>query len=246
MFAAGGLGPADLDAVAAAAPDGAVEEAVRRLAHTIETESLLRDIVDSTHRISTLVDAAKQYSQLDRAPHQWSDLHECLDATLTMLGSTLTGLRVVKQYDPTIPAVPGYPAELNQVWTNIIDNARAAMDGSGTLTVRTGRTGDCAVVEIGDTGPGIPHEARERIFEPFFTTKPVGRGTGGLGLGLDVTYRVVVNRHHGDLRVESEPGHTVFQVWLPLRFRMPLPETLPDRSRYQVGGRIPGGSEAPA
>ena len=121
---------------------------------------------------------------------------------------------MVKQYDRDLPAVPGYPAELNQVWTNLIDNARDAMGGSGTLTVRTRRVDDCAVVEIGDTGPGIPPEVRKRIFEPFFTTKPVGQGTG---LGLDVSYRVVVNRHHGDLRVESEPGHTVFQVRLPLR-----------------------------
>ncbi len=214
VFVAGGLGPADLDAVAAAVPEGTLEQAVRWLAYTVETESLLREIVDSTHRISALVGAAKQYSQLDRAPHQWSDLHEGLDATLTMLAPKLAGLRVVKQYDRTLPAVPGYPAELNQVWTNIIDNARDAMGGSGTLTVRTARRDDCAVVEIGDTGPGIPPEARKRIFEPFFTTKPVGQGTG---LGLDVSYRVVVNRHHGDLRVESEPGHTVFQVLLPLR-----------------------------
>jgi signal transduction histidine kinase len=214
VFVAGGLGSSDLDAVAAAAPEGTLEGAVRWLAYTVETESLLREIIDSTHRISALVGAAKQYSQLDRAPHQWSDLHEGLDATLTMLAPKLAGLRVVKQYDRTLPPVPGYPAELNQVWTNIIDNARDAMGGSGTLTVRTARTDDCAVVEIADTGPGIPPQVRKRIFEPFFTTKPVGQGTG---LGLDVSYRVVVNRHHGDLRVESEPGHTVFQVRLPLR-----------------------------
>jgi signal transduction histidine kinase len=214
VFVAGGLGPADLDAVAAAAPEGGLEGAVRWLAYTVETESLLREIVDSTHRISALVQTAKQYSQLDRAPHQWTDLHEGLDATLTMLAPKLTGVRVGKQYDRSLPPVPGYPAELNQVWTNIIDNARDAMGGSGTLTVRTARTDDCAVVEITDTGPGIPPEVRKRIFEPFFTTKPVGQGTG---LGLDVSYRVVVNRHRGDLRVESEPGHTVFQVRLPLR-----------------------------
>ena len=99
------------------------------------------------------------------------------------------------------------------MWTNLIDNARDAMDGSGTLTIRTRREDDCAVVEIEDTGPGIPPEIRKRIFEPFFTTKPVGHGTG---LGLDVSFRVVVNRHHGDLRVESEPGRTVFTVVLPM------------------------------
>jgi signal transduction histidine kinase len=99
------------------------------------------------------------------------------------------------------------------VWTNLIDNARDAMDGSGTLTIRTRREEDCAVIEIEDTGPGIPPEIRERIFEPFFTTKAVGQGTG---LGLDVSFRVVVNRHHGDLRVDSEPGRTVFRVTLPM------------------------------
>ena len=108
----------------------------------------------------------------------------------------------VLSFDKSLPRIPGYPAELNQVWTNLIENARDAMDGEGTLTVRTRRDGDCVAVEIGDTGPGIAPEIRNRIFEPFFTTKPVGHGTG---LGLDVSFRVVVNRHHGDLRVESEP-----------------------------------------
>jgi signal transduction histidine kinase len=213
VFVAAGLDRADLEAAAAAAPDGALEGAMRWLAYTVEIESLLREIIDSTQRISALVSAAKQYSQLDRAPHQWLDLHEGLDATLVMLGPKLEGVRVVKDYDHGLPQVPGYPAELNQVWTNLVDNARDAMAGSGTLTVRTSRVDDCAVVDIIDTGPGIPSDVRTRIFEPFFSTKPVGQGTG---LGLDVSYRVVVNRHHGDLRVESEPGRTAFRVLLPL------------------------------
>jgi signal transduction histidine kinase len=150
---------------------------------------------------------------MDRAPHQWLDLHEGLYATLTMLKPKLSGIQLVKDVDKSLPRIPGYPAELNQVWTNLIENARDAMDGSGTLTIRTRRDGDCAVVEIEDTGPGIPPEIRTRIFEPFFTTKPVGQGTG---LGLDVSFRVVVNRHHGDLRVDSEPGRTVFRVTLPM------------------------------
>jgi signal transduction histidine kinase len=107
-----------------------------------------------------------------------------------------------------------YAAELNQVWTNLIDNAVSAMAGTGTLTIRTAGENDRALVEIGDTGPGVPADIRERIFEPFFTTKPVGEGTG---LGLDISWRIVVNKHHGDLRVESTPGDTRFQVRLPIQ-----------------------------
>ena len=123
------------------------------------------------------------------------------------------GIKVVKDYDRSLPAISAYAAELNQVWTNLIDNAVAAMDGHGTLTVRTARDNDHLLVEIGDTGPGVPEEIRSRIFEPFFTTKPVGEGTG---LGLDISWRIVVNKHHGDLQVVSEPGDTRFRVTLPL------------------------------
>jgi signal transduction histidine kinase len=213
VFVAGGLTVDDLEAVAAAAPDDALEGAIRWLAYSVETEGLLGEIIDSTARISSLVNAAKQYSQMDRAPHQWLDLHEGLFATITMLKPKLGGVALVKELDKSLPRIPGYPAELNQVWTNLIENARDAMDGSGTLTIRTRRDGDCAVVEFEDTGPGIAPEIKNRIFEPFFTTKPMGQGTG---LGLDVSFRVVVNRHHGDLRVESAPGRTVFRVTLPM------------------------------
>jgi signal transduction histidine kinase len=217
VFVAGGLGVEDLDAVNTAANETTLEGAIRWLAYTVETESLLREILDATTRISDLVLAAKQYSQLDRAPHRFIDVHEGLDATLVMFGRKLggeAGIGIVKEYDRTVPLIPAYPAELNQVWTNIIDNAIDAMGGTGTLTVRTGRVDDdCVFVEIGDTGPGIPPEIRRRIFEPFFTTKPVGHGTG---LGLDVSYRVVVNRHRGDITVASQPGDTRFRVVLPI------------------------------
>jgi signal transduction histidine kinase len=215
VFVAGGLGTEDLDAVAAAADETTLEGAIRWLAYTVETESLLREILDATSRISELVGAARQYSQLDRAPYRYIDVHEGLEATLVMFGRKLgpdSGISIVKDYDRTLPRIPAYPAELNQVWTNIIDNAVEAMGESGTLTVRTGRAHDRVRVEIADTGPGMPPEVRKRIFEPFFTTKPVGRGTG---LGLDVSYRVIVNRHHGDVAVHSEPGETRFQVFLP-------------------------------
>jgi signal transduction histidine kinase len=216
VFVAGGLGIEDLEAVYAAANETTLEGAVRWLAYTVETESLLREILDATTRISDLVLAAKQYSQMDRAPHRFIDVHEGLDATLVMFGRKLgeeAGIGIVKEYDRTLPLIPAYPAELNQVWTNIIDNAIDAMDGKGTLTVRTGRTDDCVFVEIGDTGPGIPPDVRQKIFDPFFTTKPVGRGTG---LGLDVSFRVVVNRHRGDISVTSQPGDTRFRVRLPV------------------------------
>jgi signal transduction histidine kinase len=212
-FVLAGLDESFLDKVTAAMDGGTVEGAIRWLSYTVETELLMDEIADSTTRISTLVAAAKQYSQLDRAPFQVVDVHELLDSTLLMLGKKIgADITVVKDYDRSLPAIPGYPAELNQVWTNLIDNAVAAMAGSGTLTVRTAREDDCLLVEIGDTGHGVPAEIRTRIFEPFFTTKPVGDGTG---LGLDISWRIVVNKQHGDLRVESRPGDTRFQVRLP-------------------------------
>jgi len=119
----------------------------------------------------------------------------------------------VQDYDRSLPAIPVYAAELNQAWTNLIDNALSAMGETGVLTVRTGLDHDHVFVEIGDTGPGVPPEIRERIFEPFFTTKPVGQGTG---LGLNIAWRIVVNQHHGNIRAESAPGNTRFTVWLPV------------------------------
>jgi signal transduction histidine kinase len=153
---------------------------------------------------------------MDRAPLQTFDIHEGLDATLTMLGHKLgDGIEIVREYDRSLPHISAYPGELNQVWTNLIDNAVDAMEGQGTLTVRTrpGRD-ERLVVDIADTGPGVPVEVRSRIFEPFFTTKPVGKGTG---LGLDIAWRIVVGRHHGEIRLDSAPGDTRFEVILPLR-----------------------------
>jgi signal transduction histidine kinase len=193
---------------------GSLDGALRWLGYTVETELLMNEIADSVTRISSLVDASKQYSQLDRAPYQVVDVHELLDSTLVMLASKIgDGITVVRDYQPGLPRIPAYPSELNQVWTNLIDNAVAAMDGHGTLTVRTALEPDRLLVEFADTGPGIPDNIRDRIFEPFFTTKPVGQGTG---LGLDISWRIVVNRHHGDLRAESVPGDTRLQVRLPL------------------------------
>ena len=191
-----------------------LEGAVRWLAYTVETEQLMDEIQDSTTRVSTLVAAAKQYSQMDRAPFQVVDIHELLESTLLILANKIgSGIKVVRDFDKSLPSAPAYAAELNQVWTNLIDNAVAAMDGDGTLTVRTSRVEDDVLIEIGDTGPGVPSAIKDRIFEPFFTTKPFGEGTG---LGLDISWRIIVNKHHGDLKVESQPGDTRFLVRLPL------------------------------
>ncbi len=218
-FVQAGLDTAWLEQAAAAVDEQTFEGAVRWLRYSVETELLMSEIEDAITRISGLVTAAKQYSQLDRAPYQVVDVHELLDSTLLMLGGKLgPGIAVVRDYDRGLPPIPGYPAELNQVWTNLIDNAAAAMAGTGTLTVRTALDNDFLLVEFGDTGPGMPAEIRDRIFEPFFTTKPVGEGTG---LGLDISWRIIVNKHHGDLRVKSVPGDTRFLVRLPLTAAQP-------------------------
>jgi len=225
IFVQGGLDIGWLERVAAAVDASVLEGAVQWLGCAVETELLMNEIADSTARISSLVNATKQYSQIDRAPYQVVDVHELLDSTLMMLtGKIGPRIAVVKDYDRALPKIPAYPGELNQVWTNLIDNAIAAMNGAGgegTLTVRTALVRDRLLVEFRDTGPGVPPEIRERIFDPFFTTKPIGEGTG---LGLDISWRIVVRKHRGDLRLESVPGDTRFQVYLPLTAPEPDPE----------------------
>ncbi|PRY00414.1 ATP-binding protein [Allonocardiopsis opalescens] len=214
-----GLVAAGLDRGWAEATSEAVGDALPKaigwLAHTVEIESLLTEIGDAANRISNLIASAKQYSQMDRAPQQRVDVTELLDSTLAIMRHKVgPGISVVTDYDPDAPQIEVYAAELNQVWTNLIHNAIDAMDGSGTLTVRTVAEPDALLVEIGDTGSGVPQEIQDRIFEPFFTTKPVGHGTG---LGLDIAWRIVVDRHGGDLQVHSVPGDTRFQTRIPLR-----------------------------
>jgi signal transduction histidine kinase len=213
-FVQAGLDVAWLENVKDGVGTEILEHALRWLNYTVETELLMNEIEDATTRISTLVGAARQYSQLDRAPFQVVDVHDLVSSTLLMLSAKIgPDIAIVKDYDRTLPKIPAFAGELNQVWTNLIDNAVDAMGGAGTLTITTRRDGDCVLVEFGDTGPGVPKEIRNRIFEPFFTTKPVGQGTG---LGLDISYRIIVNKHHGDLRVESRPGDTRFRVLLPI------------------------------
>jgi signal transduction histidine kinase len=211
---AGGIDPEWMEQMAATVGADNLESAVRWITYTLDTELMMSEIEDSVSRISSLVAAAKQYSQLDRTPYQTVNVHDLLKATLVMMNAKIPkGISVVKEFDPNLPLISAYAAELNQVWTNLIDNAVGAMGESGTLTLRTGREDSRVFVEVGDTGHGIDPAIRPRIFEPFFTTKPVGEGTG---LGLDISYRIVVNKHHGDIRVSSKPGDTRFRVLLPV------------------------------
>jgi signal transduction histidine kinase len=220
VFVGAGLTPDWMEQLPSVSGGEDLNGSVRWLAYSLESEMLMTEIEEATTRISTLVTAAKSYSHMDRAGHEWVDVHEGLKSTLVILTHRLRGISVVKEFDRTLPKILAYPGELNQVWTNIIDNAASAMEGAGTLTVRTSRDGDHVLVEICDTGPGIPPELQKRIFEPFFTTKGVGEGTG---LGLDISWKIVVNRHGGDLRVVSSPGDTRFQVRLPLNSPTPQP-----------------------
>jgi signal transduction histidine kinase len=201
-----------------------LQGAIGWLRYTIDTELLMNQIGEASKRISALLAGAKQYSQMDRAPYQVADIHELLHSTLKTLFGDKVGndkpINVVKELDKSLPQIACYPGDLNEVWSNIIHNAIQAMDGKGTLTIRTMREGDEMIrVEIGDDGPGIPEDVIDRIFTPFFTTKPFGEGTG---LGLDLARRIVVEKHQGDIRVQSKPGDTKFIVILPLQ--APAPE----------------------
>src|SRR5271163_873649 len=187
--------------------------ALIRIAASVEIATLLHEIESSTARISDLVGAIKEYTHMDQAPVQNVDIVKSLETTLTILNHKLKqGVEVKRDYQGVPLLVNSFGSELNQVWTNIIDNAIDAMHGKGELRVRTYSNDGCAVVEITDNGPGIPAEVQPHIFEPFFTTKGVGEGTG---LGLDTVQRIV-KKHHGSIQVTSKPGETRFQVWLPL------------------------------
>ena len=179
--------------------------------------TLLSEVKESTRRVSALVATVKSYTQMDRASMQDVDVASGLESTLAMLGHKIgDGVQVVREYDSDAPTVSAYAGELNQVWTNLIDNAVYAMDGAGTLRVATRVDGDGVVVEIGDTGSGMPPEVVDRAFEAFYTTKDVGHGTG---LGLDIARRIVVERHGGTIAIRSQPGDTVIAVRLPVRGR---------------------------
>ncbi|MFC5831094.1 ATP-binding protein [Nonomuraea insulae] len=210
-----GFNKSDLQKIRTKVGEEQTPAALHWLAEAIEISQMLNEVTEATERITTLIRSAKQYSQMDRAPFQQVDVHDLLDSTVAIFrGKIPPGISVVTDYDRTLPDIPCYAGELNQVWTNLIHNALDAMEQEGTLTVRTAYDEDEAIVEIGDTGPGVPDAIKDRIFEPFFTTKSVGEGTG---LGLDISYRIVAGRHGGEIKVRSTPGETWFEVRLPLR-----------------------------
>jgi signal transduction histidine kinase len=213
-LASAGLDAAWLDRVAEASR-GALPIAVRWVATSLSARSLSDDLRESTDRMSNLVKAIKAYTYMDQAALQEIDVHEGLDATLTILHHKLkhTDIDVERRYALDLPRVCVYGSELNQVWTNLLDNAIDALGDRGTITITTAPWNTSGVeVTIADDGPGIPEDAQRRVFEPFYTTKAVGSGTG---LGLDTTMRIVRDRHAGDVRLRSRPGETAFTVRLP-------------------------------
>jgi signal transduction histidine kinase len=214
-LAAAGVDIPWCERVAAALPEEALEAGLEWVAGTISVRALLADAKESTRRISDLVAALRSYSQMDRASRQHVDVTDGLESTITML-SHKTGekIRVVRDYAADVPRIDAYAGELNQVWTSLMDNALDAMKGAGTLRVSTRSEGDEVVVEVGDTGPGMPPHVAARAFDAFYSTKEVGQGAG---LGLDIARRIVVERHGGTISINSGPDETVLRVRFPLR-----------------------------
>jgi signal transduction histidine kinase len=214
-LAAAGVDLAWCEQAATVLEETALEPGLEWVASTLSAATLLTEVKESTRRVSDLVAAVKSYSQMNRASMQHIDVSEGIESTLVMLGHKLRdGVTVVRDYGADVPRIDAYAGELNQVWTNLIDNAVDAMDGAGTLRVATSAEGDAVVVEISDTGPGMPPPVAARAFEAFFTTKEVGKGTG---LGLDIARRIVVERHAGTIAIDSQPGQTVLRVRIPVR-----------------------------
>ncbi len=208
----------ELEGLRSELPAEALTAVVRRLTATLEIYRLLQEIQNSTGRISELVRAIKEYSFMDQAPRQQVDVVKGIENTLKILTFKLKhGITIIRDFDPHLPKIFSYGSELNQVWTNLIDNAIDAMKGKGEVRIRTCREGKDILVEVGDTGPGIPAEIQSRIFDPFFTTKGVGDGSG---LGLDTVYRIV-RQHHGNISFSSQPGNTCFRVRLPIEEARP-------------------------
>src|ERR1043166_3631419 len=188
----------------------------------LNLKSLLSQVEQSTGRIAELVKAIRSYSYMDQSPMQEIDIHEGIESTLTMLGHKLKNVTVVRAFDRCVPRIMAYGSELNQVWTNLIDNAIHAVNGAGKICIGTSLEDNQLVVEIVDNGSGIPSNVQPHLFEPFFTTKPVGTGTG---LGLVISNRIVGDRHGGEIEFESRPGETRFKVRLPLN-RTPAASTV--------------------
>jgi signal transduction histidine kinase len=183
------------------------------LESTLTIAGLTHTLRQSATRISDLINAVKAYTYMDQATEQEIDVQEALESTLSVLQHKLNGIEIDRAYTPNLPRIPAYGSELNQVWTILLDNAADAVAGGGSISIHTSQESDYVLVEICDTGCGIPAELHNRLFEPFFTTKPVGQGTG---LGLSIARRIVVDRHRGMINAESRPGDTRFQVFLPI------------------------------
>ncbi len=214
-LAAAGADPAWCDRADQILGPAALESGLNWVASAVQMTVLLSEVKESTQRISNLVGAVKSYSQLDRASMQMIDVTEGIDSTLVMLDSRIKGgIEVQRDYAPDLPLIQAVAGELNQVWTNLIDNAIDAMDGQGRLLVATREDGDAVIVEVTDSGAGMPAEVQANAFKPFFTTKDVGTGTG---LGLDISRRIVTDRHGGDISIDSIPGRTTLRVRLPMR-----------------------------
>lgn len=210
-----GIESEQLEAIAAQLSSDSLELALNWLEANLTVAGLVDQIEQSTIRIAGLVKAVKAYSYMDQAPLQEIDVHEGLDNTLKILKHKLKyGVTVERDYEQNLPRICAYGSELNQVWTNLIDNAVDAMQGKGKITIHTSREHDNVLVKIADNGPGIPPEIQSRIFEPFFTTKGVGEGTG---LGLDIARRIVTQKHKGDMHFDSQPGYTCFRICLPIK-----------------------------
>ena len=216
-LAAAGVDVAWCERAAAVLAGPALEAGLEWVASTFSVATLLSDIKESSRRISGLVAAVKSYSQMDLASRRRITVTDGLESTLVMLKHKLgDGIRVVRDYGAGVPQIEAYPGELNQVWTNLIDNAIDAMGGAGTLRLATRAEEDEVVIEVGDTGPGMAPEVAARAFEAFYTTKDAGKGTG---LGLDIAQRIVVERHGGTITIDSQPGQTVLRVRIPARAR---------------------------
>jgi len=220
-LAAAGLGAEWLDQMRSLAGP-ATPAAVRSVAASLSAQRLVSDLRESTERMSSLIGAVKAYAYMDRGGVVQADIHEGLETTLKVMAHKLkhTEIEIQREYDRTLPPLTIYGSELNQVWTNLLDNAIDALGSTGTITLRTRRDGSCIVVDIADTGPGIPAEARSHVFEPFYTTKDVGKGTG---LGLDTARRIVQERHGGSLAFDTSEQGTTFHVWLPIQPTTPPP-----------------------
>lgn len=196
--------------------EGAIPYGLRWIEGTAGAHKMVGEIISASERVSHLVQSIKVHAHLDSNPDKQDvDIRDGIESTLTILNHKLRkkAIKVVREYDDGTSNVPAYPGELNQVWTNLIDNAIDAMDEGGTLTISTAREGECVCARLCDTGHGIPEDVQKQMFEPFFTTKAMGEGTG---LGLDIVHRIITAQHGGDVEVESEPGRTCFTVWFPL------------------------------